>query len=244
MLHERVRRVSHIRHALVAAKVPASASSVQEPLALVPVILVPRPKALNNVSARGPTVPHTQALQNVSETTLSHTLGFPVDTGVHRAEALPAREDDRLGAGVALAGNSCDVREVGSPLPTVEAVLPGVAHPHSLHPEFGKPQREPSSVCGLSLLKLQRIVTLAVSASKSLTSPLIGSCLGGMGPNQSPGTVTMIRPLAALALPARTARSVVNASSGRSLSLILCSTENQRQQAPSRRTAGTVLYFH
>jgi len=49
-----------------------------------------------------------------------------------------------------------------------------------------------------------------------------GSASGGMGPKWSPGTVTMMRPDAALARPARTARSVVNASSGRSLSLMRC----------------------
>ena len=49
-----------------------------------------------------------------------------------------------------------------------------------------------------------------------------GSASGGMGPKWSPGTVTMMRPEAALARPARTARSVVNASSGRSLSLMRC----------------------
>lgn len=43
-----------------------------------------------------------------------------------------------------------------------------------------------------------------------------GSASGGMGPKWSLGTVTMMRPLAALARPARTARSVVKASSGRS----------------------------
>ena len=53
------------------------------------------------------------------------------------------------------------------------------------------------------------------------TCPL-GSFSGGIGPNQSPGTVTIILPLAALARPARCARSVVNASSGLSLSWILC----------------------
>ena len=53
-----------------------------------------------------------------------------------------------------------------------------------------------------------------------ITCPL-GSCSAGIGPNQSPGTVTMILPLAAFALPARTALSVVNASSGLSLSWIL-----------------------
>ncbi len=49
-----------------------------------------------------------------------------------------------------------------------------------------------------------------------------GSASGGMGPKWSPGTVTMMRPDAALARPARTALSVVKASSGRSLSLTFC----------------------
>ena len=43
-----------------------------------------------------------------------------------------------------------------------------------------------------------------------------GSQSAVMGPKWSSGVVTKMRPLAALALPARTARSVVNASSGRS----------------------------
>ena len=51
-----------------------------------------------------------------------------------------------------------------------------------------------------------------------------GSASGGMGPKWSPGTVTMMRPDAALARPARTALSVVNASSGRSWLLTFCSS--------------------
>ena len=42
-----------------------------------------------------------------------------------------------------------------------------------------------------------------------------GSYSAVIGPKWSRGMVTKMRPLAALALPARTARSVVNASSGR-----------------------------
>ena len=55
-----------------------------------------------------------------------------------------------------------------------------------------------------------------------------GSASGGMGPKWSPGMVTMMRPDAALARPARTALSVVNASSGRSLSLTFCRPTAQR----------------
>lgn len=51
------------------------------------------------------------------------------------------------------------------------------------------------------------------------TRPL-GSASGGIGPKWSFGTLTMILPLAAFALPALTALSVVYASSGLSLSLI------------------------
>ena len=47
-----------------------------------------------------------------------------------------------------------------------------------------------------------------------------GSASAGMGPKWSAGVVIMIRPLAALARPDRTARSVVNASSGRSAFLM------------------------
>lgn len=53
----------------------------------------------------------------------------------------------------------------------------------------------------------------------NLTNPL-GSASGGIRPKWSLRTVTMILPLAALALPALTARSVVKASSGLSLSLM------------------------
>lgn len=50
-----------------------------------------------------------------------------------------------------------------------------------------------------------------------------------MGPKWSLGTLTMMRPLAAFARPARTARSVVKASSGRSSSLILEGSSRQRE---------------
>eukprot|EP00955_Chlamydomonas_euryale_P069896 360622-Chlamydomonas_euryale.AAC.2 len=56
------------------------------------------------------------------------------------------------------------------------------------------------------------------------TWPRSGSCSAGIGPKWSLGMVTMMRPLAALARPARFACSVVNASSGRfSLSMRLYS---------------------
>jgi hypothetical protein len=57
-------------------------------------------------------------------------------------------------------------------------------------------------------------------APSPLTSPR-GSASAGMGPKWSLGMFTMIRPLDALARPARTARSVVKASSGRSSLLML-----------------------
>ena len=46
------------------------------------------------------------------------------------------------------------------------------------------------------------------------TLPSRGSASGPMGPKWSPATVTKILPLQALARPARTARSLVYASSG------------------------------
>ena len=48
--------------------------------------------------------------------------------------------------------------------------------------------------------------------SSCLTVPL-GSAEGGMGPKWSLGTVTMMRPLAALALPLRTALQDIEAPS-------------------------------
>lgn len=61
--------------------------------------------------------------------------------------------------------------------------------------------------------------TSVVVKVAALTRPL-GSASGGIGPKWSFGTFTMILPLAAFALPALTALSVVYASSGLSLSLI------------------------
>lgn len=54
----------------------------------------------------------------------------------------------------------------------------------------------------------------ARSAHIARAWPRSGSNSGPMGPKWSPGQVTRMRPLAALARPARTARSVVKASSG------------------------------
>ena len=69
-----------------------------------------------------------------------------------------------------------------------------------------------------------------------------GSASGGMGPKWSPGTVTMMRPDAAFARPARTARSVVKASSGRSACAMCCAGRRQRtgsnvRNIPLRRSA-------
>lgn len=75
---------------------------------------------------------------------------------------------------------------------------------------------------GLTPHTLRSPLLLAASIAFTLhvnkhtrTLPLTGSCSGRMGPKWSLGTLTMMRPLAALARPLRTARSVVNASAGR-----------------------------
>jgi hypothetical protein len=88
------------------------------------------------------------------------------------------------------------------------------------HTQAGQPGR--TELCCGSHARTCDLVAIAAAVRHHAadhmlhrTLLLTGSCSGRMGPKWSLGTLTMIRPLAALARPLRTARSVVKASAGR-----------------------------